>query len=147
MRRGQHVRERGFTLIEMLVAITIFGMLMIAVYQSFDQGFRTYETVEDNRERYETARLLLDRIQDDLASAVIFPTHTDLTFVGRDDSARNGDSSDRLVLATLTNSLLDPRKPQSDLVEVEYRIAVDRDTVGMKSDVDRVKPLKPLVFD
>lgn len=118
----------GFTLIEVLIAIAIFSLLMIAVYQTFDQGVRSYQTVEHSRELNETARLILDRIGDDLQSAAIFQDNPDMVLVGEDGTGARGQSADRLVFATLNHLALDPNAPESDLAEVEYRIRPDPET-------------------
>ena len=122
------MRSRGFTLIEMLISIAILGFVMIAVYQSFDQGFRSYRTVVDNRELYETARLVMDRFQDDLSSAILFPDSDQLVFLGEDEDSFEGWPSDSLVFGTVNHLRLDPRLPESDQAEVHYWVAEDRST-------------------
>jgi type II secretion system protein J len=120
--------HHGFTLIEVLIAIAIFALLMIAVYQTFDQSVRSYQTVERSRDLNETARLILDRIQDDLQSAVIFTDNPDMVLVGEDGTGPGGQPTDRLVFATLNHLPLDPNAPESDLAEVEYQIRPDPET-------------------
>ncbi len=119
---------RGFTLIEMLIAIAIFALLMISVYQTFDQSFRSYQMVEQSRDLNETARLILDRIQDDLQSAAIFHENVNMVFVGEHGSGTTNRPTDRLVFTTLNHLSLDPTAPESDLAEVEYGIRPDPDT-------------------
>ncbi len=119
---------RGFTLIEMLVAIAIFALLMISVYQTFDQGLRAYRIVEESRELNETARLVLERIQDDLESAAIFTDDPNMVMIGEDGTGAAGRPTDRLVFATLNHLALDPNAPESDLAEVEYQIRPDPET-------------------
>ncbi len=101
---------------------------MISVYQTFDQGIRAYQTVERSRELNETARLVLERIQDDLESAAIFPDDPNMVMVGEDGTGASGRPTDRLVFATLNHLALDPNAPESDLAEIEYRIRPDPET-------------------
>ena len=119
---------RGFTLIEVLIAIAIFALLMIAVYETFDQSIRSYQTVEHSRELNETARLILDRIGDDLQAAAIFNDNPDMVLVGEDGTGARGQPADRLVFSTLNHLPLDPNAPESDLAEVEYQIRPDPET-------------------
>ena len=42
------MREEGFTLLEILIAITISGVLLLAVYMFMDQGLLTWEKTVDS---------------------------------------------------------------------------------------------------
>ena len=131
--------DRGFTLIEMLLAITIFGLLMIGVYQSFDQAFRSYQTVQRTRDVFDTARGAMDLIHEDLSSAVIFSGQPSAVFIGRDDSDGREANLDSVVMFTLTHTPLQPGAAAADQCEVEYRIITDRET-GKRALLRREEP-------
>jgi general secretion pathway protein J len=60
MSRAPRAGERGFTLIELLVALTLLGLLMVALFGGLQLGARAWETTGERLE--DTARLQL--IQD-----------------------------------------------------------------------------------
>jgi prepilin-type N-terminal cleavage/methylation domain-containing protein len=61
----QKVNEKGFTLIEMLVAAVIFILILVAIYFLFDQG-RWYYLAADRRSNIqENGRLALEQMERD----------------------------------------------------------------------------------
>ena len=67
MRRGA---ERGFTLIEMLVALSVLGITMAAVAASFSAGLRVRTDASRHLAFERDARRLLGSLRDDLAHLV-----------------------------------------------------------------------------
>ncbi len=63
------MRNRGFTLIEILLAIFILGIVMSTVYASYTGTFRIIRETEYDAEIYGMARGALDRMARDLQSA------------------------------------------------------------------------------
>jgi general secretion pathway protein J len=57
MSRAARAGERGFTLIELLVALTLLGLLMVALFGGLQLGARAWETTGERLE--DTARLQL----------------------------------------------------------------------------------------
>jgi general secretion pathway protein J len=64
-------RQRGFTLIEIIVAISIFAVLMTTLYASFNAVVGRNEAIEEGRELYEMARNCMERISRDLAAVYV----------------------------------------------------------------------------
>ncbi len=62
-------REKGFTLIEILLAIFILGIVLSTVYASYTGTFRIIRETEYDAEIYGMARSALDRMARDLQSA------------------------------------------------------------------------------
>ena len=62
-------RENGFTLIEILLAIFILGIVLSTVYASYTGTFRIIRETEYDAEIYGMARSALDRMVRDLQSA------------------------------------------------------------------------------
>ncbi|MCX8037807.1 MAG: prepilin-type N-terminal cleavage/methylation domain-containing protein [Candidatus Sumerlaeia bacterium] len=56
----------AFTLIEIMVAVTIFGILTLAVYSTFRIGLKSYESGRQQMEINQTARAVFDLIARDL---------------------------------------------------------------------------------
>ena len=62
---------RGFTLVEVLLAILIFGIMMTTLYSAFHIQFFNTEAVGQNMQVYETAQACLSRMRTDLTSIYV----------------------------------------------------------------------------
>lgn len=51
------VRKRGFTLLEVLVAVTVFSFLVTALYSSLDLGIRSWQAGAGENEELEESRI------------------------------------------------------------------------------------------
>ena len=97
--------HRGFTLIEFLVALTIFAAILAMLYPSYTGTFHNIETAESESETYQMARIALERMSEDLQSAYI-PEKAEAPENGGDstlsaaflgqDSTLDGRDADRL---------------------------------------------------
>ncbi len=125
--------RKGFTLIEVLLAMAILVVIMSVVYGSFSTAGRNVEQAEASRDETDLARTLLAKITDDLVNAYYNPNmnrvnpntnaNVNLTILyGKKAEAGEGEDKvrrDSLSLTTLTNE----RKPDSketELLEVGY---------------------------
>ncbi len=59
-------RDKGFTLIEIAIAISIFGILMLSFSQLLRNEIRLYNTVSENTKLEEKARATMMRILDEI---------------------------------------------------------------------------------
>ncbi len=64
-------RYRGFTLIEVMVAVTILAVVSMLVWSSFRQTTLTKANIESQAARYRTVRLALDRMSREIAMAFL----------------------------------------------------------------------------
>lgn len=85
----------GFTLLELLIALTILSMLMTVVFGGLHMGIRAWEKGEDNAENNQELRIVLDLISQQIKS--IYPyvfregeeeVEEFLAFTGNSDSIR-----------------------------------------------------------
>lgn len=60
------MRAKGFTLIEILIAVFILGIVLTTVYASYTGTFRTIRATETDAELYGMARTVLERMTRDL---------------------------------------------------------------------------------
>lgn len=72
-RRAHAGRAAGFTLVELLVAIAIGGLLATALFGAFASGTEATRTHEHQARAQADARLAMDRIARDLRQAVGYP--------------------------------------------------------------------------
>jgi len=63
--------DRGFTLLEVLLAFFIFSILFITIYTSYSGSFKTITMTENRMELYRKAAIALERISEDLQSSYI----------------------------------------------------------------------------
>ncbi|KPK25969.1 MAG: hypothetical protein AMJ61_10300 [Desulfobacterales bacterium SG8_35_2] len=63
--------DKGFTLLEVLLAFFIFSILFITVYSSYSGSFKTINMTENRMELYRKAAIALARISEDLQGGYI----------------------------------------------------------------------------
>lgn len=57
----RHAETAGFTVLEVLVAVTILGMAYLAILQNFSTSLSNISRVERNSERFLATQLEMDR--------------------------------------------------------------------------------------
>ena len=122
------IRNRsGFTLLEVLLALSILVLVVTAVYATFSTTSSNIEQAEAKRDSTDFARTLLTKISDDIANSYVSSggnsTMSGLTiFYGKKEEAQTIDNNNRhdsLSLTTLTNWRKRDSK-EMDLWEVGY---------------------------
>ena len=66
-------RKRGFTLIEILLAVAIFSVISAALYSTFFLSQKAVETVDDSLQRLQESRAIIDTITREIESS-LYPT-------------------------------------------------------------------------
>ena len=65
------ITDKGFTLLEILLAFFIFSILFITIYSSYSGTFKTINLTENRMELYRKAAITLERISEDLQASYI----------------------------------------------------------------------------
>jgi len=78
-------RNKGFTLIEVLLAASIALVILTAVYSAFYAGILNYKRVNAYSVRFQTARAVLNKIDSDLKNSFAY-YNTDSGFKGEPKS-------------------------------------------------------------
>ncbi|HNQ88264.1 MAG TPA: prepilin-type N-terminal cleavage/methylation domain-containing protein [Verrucomicrobiota bacterium] len=79
MNAGGRDRGRGaFTLLEVLLAVTIFGMVIVAVYTSWNSILRASKVGNDAATDLQRSRIASRTLEDALVSAVLYSAHPQL---------------------------------------------------------------------
>ena len=127
-RRPQEDRRSGFTLLEVVIAATIFAFVMTAIYVVFDSGRRLTSTGEYHAGIYQTGRAALREIERDLRAAYSSGSAYDTGLIGED----GGDEEvplDEVTVLGINNHLAieipegeDEKYVEIDLTRVTYRI-------------------------
>jgi len=68
----QKARQKGFTLVELLIAVGITGIITVLVYGSFASTFDTREFVLKGQERFHTVRVALERMSREISMAFVY---------------------------------------------------------------------------
>ena len=86
--------RRGFTLLEVIIATAVVGLIGVSIYGAVDRSFELKEEVAEYSERYRQAYVALDRITRELSSAFV-SNHVEqgeprfeTLFMGEDDEIR-----------------------------------------------------------
>jgi prepilin-type N-terminal cleavage/methylation domain-containing protein len=67
-RSVHHPCSRGFTLLEILIAIAILAVVMATIYAAFSGTLTVIKELDDDSRTYSMARMTLDRMNRDLSS-------------------------------------------------------------------------------
>lgn len=116
-------RARGFTLVELLVAIAILSFISVLIYNAFASMKRSREGVERLQDRYREGRLAMARITRELQSAYISlhaPILASLLVQRTAFIGTTGTPADRLDFASFSNRRLDRNSHVSDQCELSY---------------------------
>ncbi len=122
-------RRRGFTLIEVILATTLFALLMSSYYVVFTRVSELEQYARDQREFGAIGPAILDLIEDDLLSLYTHPRQPDAyPFRGQDESLA-GKPADRLLFVARRRSIRqeeffgNDNWLRSPINEVGYRLA------------------------
>ncbi len=119
--------EKGFTLIEVLIAVVLLAIISVLVFQSMGAMVGSKERFETREEAYRGANVFMDRLTRELATTVLYG-NVELLGVspnGEQSSksvftaANNGDQ-DKLTFDTLSHTRYLKDAKESDLAEVTY---------------------------
>ena len=133
--------ERGFTLVELLVAIVILASISLLIYNAFASMKRSREGVERVQDRYREGRLAMTRMTRELQSAYISlhaPILTSLMVQKTAFIATTNTPADRLDFDSFSNRRIDRNSHVSDQCELSYFGSSDPTHSGVTDLVRRV---------
>lgn len=160
---GAPRRQRGFTLLEVIIAIAIFALVSAMAYSALANVLRSRERVEAERTTWRVFSMLYLRMQDDLAQArhrtirdingVSLPAMigqaTDVRALGAPalEFTRGGiflpPTEDANPAAATTAPATPARAPRSDLQRVAYRLKDGKLWRLTWPDLDRAPQSQP----
>jgi general secretion pathway protein J len=77
-----HLRVNGFTLVEIMVAVTVTTLLLFTIYGVFSSVSTAKERLETDGEGYHQARVLFDRMGREIRGAYFSPSNPKTLFAG-----------------------------------------------------------------
>src|SRR3990170_8811056 len=134
--------DSGFTLMEVLIATAILGIVMAIVYGSFVQTRRVIGRTEAAVDGLRGIRAAFSRITNDVGMAFLstnLPFNDNTFFVGTDDY-EGGYPSDKIDFTSSYHILRDSDAKESDQMEVGYYLRKDFEgaSVLMKREKNRI---------
>lgn len=120
---------RGFTLLEVLIAVAITGIIGVMVADSFRRAALLRDLATEQEARFGGARVALTRVAKEVSEAFL-SDHYDrkryrerpTVFLGRDRG-----EEDTLLFTTMAHARIAPDAKQSDQAVVEYSVESDPD--------------------
>jgi prepilin-type N-terminal cleavage/methylation domain-containing protein len=119
-----HRRRQAFTLLEVLLAVTILAVVMTAVYATWSAGLAGWKRSSSVSENFQRQRIVMDTLAELTKSAVYFSSRDALYSVIGAHDADNGDS---ISFVTASDVLL----PPSEAIAAGMRrvtISLERDS-------------------
>lgn len=113
------MRNKGFTLIEILIAIFILGIVLSTVYASYTGTFRIIKETEADAEIYGMARTTMDRISRDLQS--VAPWRGAFTFTTKSFTLGKREFV-RLTFRSAAHVAFNDKEAPGGITVIEYRI-------------------------
>ncbi len=119
--------RKGFTLLEMLVAMTLMSMLAASLYASLHVAFRGRRAAERGMEPPARAAAALRMLREDIESATVPTGLLAGEFVGEDAQDERGREADVLTFHALARDQW-AGDPPSPIVNVEIAVSADDET-------------------
>jgi len=145
---GQQSRgPRGFTLVELLVAIVVLSLISLLIYNAFASMKRSREGIERVDDRYREGRLAMTRMVRELQSAYISlhaPFNSSLLVQKTAFVATTGTPADRLDFNSFSNRRLDKNSHATDQCELSYFGSANPDLSGVTDLARRISTLLDL---
>src|SRR6187402_1370421 len=135
------VRSRGFTLVELLVAIVVLSLISMLIYSAFASMKRSREGIERVDDRYREGRLAMTRMVRELQSAYISlhaPINNSLMIQKTAFIATTGTPADRLDFASFSNRRMDKNSHVTDQCELSYFGSPNPDLSGVTDLARRI---------
>ncbi|WP_342380905.1 prepilin-type N-terminal cleavage/methylation domain-containing protein [Myxococcus stipitatus] len=140
-------RTRGFTLMEVMVAVAITALMGTVVAMAFQTGLTAKETVETDADRYRQLRVAMNRMSREIGSAYVSDRFDLKRFRDQQDRPTNFvGESDRLLFTTFAHQRLYTDVKESDQAVVEYFVEPSDDRAA-KGRLDLKRRTNPNVDD
>lgn len=119
-------RAFGFTLLEVLVAILVLGMIITLIWSAFSRTVESKNYIEAGNEMYHQMRWAINKITYDLSSAYVSKGQKNVSqFIAVSRLNANGIPQDELHFTSFSHIRYSPTERSSDQCELSYFIVQD----------------------
>ncbi len=131
--------QRAFTLLEVLIAMSIFAVVLSMLYTVYTGTFRNIEETESQADLYQMARIVLERMTEDLESVyMVSQKKTSEDEEEVDQPARfvgtmtetEGRRLDTLRFASKAHVFFDVEEPYAGTAEIVYYVRENSEEEG-----------------
>ncbi len=121
---------KGFTLMEMLIAISIISIIIGALYGAYISNVRGIQITRQDSQVYQTARIVLDRMRRDLECAYLGSGASKKSALGMiaEDIEIEDSPADKIDFTALTHIYSKQDNLTTDLCEIGYFLKKEPDT-------------------
>jgi prepilin-type N-terminal cleavage/methylation domain-containing protein len=153
------MKNKGFTLVELMTAITVLVIISGTAYAAFQMALRVYSRETTRVILIQNCRNAVNQIANDLSNTYIVEGDTDLQFMAEDIPKDEGEQ-DTITFVTFIDPRPDPllaqlsneletaelteeeaTQPQPDLVRVFYYLKIDEQSDEATLNYDENPPL------
>jgi general secretion pathway protein J len=131
MMRSTRRRTGGFTLIEILLALSILAVVMVLLVSAFTGAARSREILTARSKEFRQVRLALDRIGTDLQGAFASSVRADSALTCKEDQL-SGNPAATFVFTAFQLPAVDAGRPPADVVKIKYYPRVGSDGTSME---------------
>jgi len=115
--------RRGFTLLEVIVAVAITAMIGATIAVAFNTGFKAKEIVETEAEQYRGLRTTMDRMVREIGAAFVSDRYDSRRYRDQNDRPTNFiGARDKLIFTSLAHQRLYADAKESDQMVVAYEV-------------------------
>jgi general secretion pathway protein J len=133
--------RRGFTLIEVMIAVAVMGMIGAVTYKAFDGAYDLKTRIERAEDRDQAVRGALNRIAREVSMAYLSEHYDHKRYRERPTffKLKDGRGDAKLLFTSFAHERLHVDAKESDEAVFEYKLDRDADS-GTQSIFRRVKP-------
>lgn len=155
MRPRPPILRGGFTLVEILLALSVLSILLLLLLAAFTGAVRVRESLSDRSREYRQVRLLLDRLGTDLSGAFASNAREDSALTCREDQF-SGMPAATIAFTAFQLPLTDGGRPPADVVKIRYfpRVGAGGTTLDLRREEselpfleNRIPPRETLVAE
>ena len=134
--------RRGFTLLEVMIAIAVLAMIGAVTYKSFDGAYELKSRIEKAEDRDQSMRGALERMAREISMTFLSEHYDHKRFRERPTffKLKDGRNEARLQFTSFAHERLQIDEKSSDQAVFEYTLERDPDT-GNMAVMRRVKPI------
>jgi prepilin-type N-terminal cleavage/methylation domain-containing protein len=119
-------KESGFTLLEIMLAVLILGLVVSMVTVSLSGSIKAIDVTMKQGQLYYRAQIAMERISEDLTSALLT---SDMEFIGEQGSG-NDDQSVLLSFSSMAHLVLNPENDEPGMGRISYALQADQNHDG-----------------
>jgi len=102
---SQRCRDKGFTLLELLIAMTIVTMLMVIIFSGFYLGMNSWKKGNERIDRQQRLRVILDQFEQDIHSIFFLKVKCSPDGVSNQKAIAIQADTDKFTFVSMTQGL------------------------------------------